>query len=331
MKFSSLPKAFPSYLRAAVLVAAGAIVAGLFTWATVAVGGSVRGMAWVAIGPAVINKVDGKATALIGSSPTSTPSAITPKPAADDPRPPDNANPRYAVHPVTIGGNTYGAEVVPGEAGSASWPSNEPLVLSATQVSYGQGGHSAEITASSPDGYDICNVSQYNLNLVAATNYPGCGAHSVFFVDGHPAPGAYVLHVFADTRDKVHAGKYIRYDGYITVTITNSPPSFYLAAGNYSLTRESGNPAGTYFYHLDVPLIITTDMGYISSPPIYLVAASGTEACESQSVPPVGSLMDQNKWDCAIEDGPQPHAHVSLTFRANDTVTTREITVPISF
>jgi hypothetical protein len=134
------------------------------------------------------------------------------------------------------------------------------------------------VTVTSPDGYPICSVSSStNTGGVTAVymQQQVCGTQQVIHIDGASKPGTFTMHIFANTRDRVNNGKYIRYDGYITVNVL-SVPTFNVSAGPVQLVRDAGN--SVYIVKVDVTL--TRDAAYNGS---ITHGVSGYQNCQSQS------------------------------------------------
>jgi hypothetical protein len=148
----------------------------------------------------------------IGSSPSSSPTA----------------SPTASASPASSGAPTTSTE-----RGAATTPTTKALVLSRTSFTLGVGQSSATFTAKSPDGHAICqpsgSVTGVGLTVQSNSTSRDCPLQHEIFLGGANKAGVYTVQIIADTKDKVSDGKYIRYTGYVKVTVsgtsTATPPT----------------------------------------------------------------------------------------------------------
>lgn len=228
--------------------------------------------------------------------------------------------------PVTINGNVYGAPGLAGEIGGVVAPTSKPLWLSTTNLTLVVGRESGLITVRSPDNLSICYVSGGLPGVGLTPIYPGqspaCGVEQVIFLSQATKPGTYTSHITATTENKVSNGKYIRYDGYIKVTVTSSP-SFWLTAGAQQLVYAAD---GATVQAVKATLTVTRDVGYIGNPQI--TYATSSSWCASESLDPVGP--DVYTWTCQLPD-PAGHHMYTLNFYGNDIANQRSAWTGVSY
>ena len=229
--------------------------------------------------------------------------------------------------PATINGNVYGVPGIAGEPGSLVAPSNKPLWLSATSLSLAVGRQSGLIIVKSPDNLSICYVSGGIPDIGLGPVYPGqsaptCGLGQNVIIGPATKPGTYTTHITASTEGKVSNGKYIRYDGYIKVTVTSSP-SFWLTAGSQQLIY---GPDGATVQAVKATLTVTRDVGYSGSPQIAHSISSSW--CASESLELAGPNI--YIWTCQLPN-PAGHHLYTLNFYGNDATNQRSVWTSINY
>ena len=215
------------------------------------------------------------------------------------------SSPVSSTSPSPASGQTPGAAsgTVKASQGSVSQPdvkfepsamngiSSKPLVLSTNYLTYSADRYSPYFTASSPDGYVICNASSAPGSLSVAWTQM-CGATLTLQVASTAPPGTYIVHMSASTQDKVWNGKYIAYNADITVVITPSV-SFSLSVGKpqYSTYQYGGT------YAVAIPVSVVRGGAYIGSPTVTPLPPR-SDICDTSSFTQTGS--DTYMWNCGL-------------------------------
>jgi hypothetical protein len=148
-----------------------------------------------------------------------------------------------------------------------------------------------------------------------------CGMKQTIHIDGARKAGTHTLHIFAQTRDLVN-GKYLRYDGYIKVTVPQVPvlaPDWGVGANPAYVTRT----AQGMVEKITILVSVTRQGGFSGSPSNYF--ASGSQDCYSESfVPESGAYL----WTCYTHSQTQNYT-VSFTFQIG--ATSRSTSVPVNY
>ena len=251
-------------------------------------------------------------------NPTGSPSAY-PSAAATSGH---TAGPGVAVINGHSYGNPPGAYLEPGAM--VAW-SAEPLELSTTHITFPAGQSSPRFSATSPDGYALCPAGAFPGPLsVAWPNGIICSPTITLEIVGGATPGTYTVHAFAETKDKVWNGKYLGYEGYITVVVTQST-GYSLSVGtpHYDMFQYGGVSG------FEIPVTIVRGGAYTGSPTVTpLPPYSLSGICMSQDF--VKTSPDSYLWSCKLNSyGGSPSW--TMSFLANDGVTQKEAGVNLSY
>jgi hypothetical protein len=245
--------------------------------------------------------------------------------ATPPPVPSSSASPRASDAPyAVIAGHSYGTPTgVQTDPSSSSIYSSKPLVLSTTNVTMSLNQNSPYITASSPDGYSLCSIASLHEPIGLQAGWPDgikCGTEITFFLSPPAATGTYTVEVLASTTDHVEDGKYIDYEGYITVVATPST--------GYTLSLAPPQ-YGTFPYggvdQVSIAVTIVKGGAYSGSPTVTPeLPYSGL--CSSQTF--VQSAPESYLWTCI--PGSQT-TKWDMTFAATDGATQQDGSELISY
>jgi hypothetical protein len=133
-------------------------------------------------------------------------------------------------------------------------------------------------------------------------------AQQQFFLTPPTRRGTFTIHVVASTESRVQNGKYIRYDGYITVTATG-PSSYWLSAAQPQLAYSSPGSLQS----ISATVTIMKDPGYSGTP--QMTYGASANFCSSTSF--MQSSATTFTWTCIPSD-PVAHHMYTLNFYGND-------------
>ena len=242
--------------------------------------------------------------------------SATPSPSATA-TPSASTAPASSSGPVATNGHIYGASTaIAGEYSSYN-PSTKPLIVSAGEVTTLINKNSPAFTVTSPDPTGIClPSSDYNPNTgltIAGTTTYYCAMEQTVMIVGAKTVGTYDFHFYANSTSKVN-GKYLKYDGYITVHVLPHP--------NFTLSTSNVLLSGSDFY-----VTVTTDLdpgyadGYV---PVQYVPNAGTPQCKDTVYTPVSDTVLNFK--CTLGQGIVFNTPNILKFSGYNGYFTRETT-----
>jgi hypothetical protein len=128
-------------------------------------------------GPSVMSLLTSKGQTTSKTATVDKQAIVSPS-TSPSPKPSPTPSPTTPPQGTTVNGQTYGQHVA--NEPTATTFSTKPLILSVSSVSLMSGGYSGNVTASSPDGSQLCPVSSQTSNFSAVYNSPACGSTQVF-------------------------------------------------------------------------------------------------------------------------------------------------------